>query len=190
MNRKMLDPRRGTPSSGNSPKSPRKFNLMWIYLIIGFFLLGLLFVKPQNAGQKEIKWSDFTEYAKEGVFSSITLDRSNFKAVAEKTPQKSTTVFSKRELKQLDNRNFSFINTKELKNYGVSTEVPSMDAFDTFIRDNAIQTPVEYKTKSRIWTSLLFNVVPFILIIFFWYYIMRGAMSRGGAGGGIFNVGL
>lgn len=189
MNRKMLDPRRGTPSSGNSPKSPRKFNLMWIYLIIGFFLLGLLFVKPQNAGQKEIKWSDFTEYAKEGVFSSITLDRSNFKAVAEITPQKATRVFSKRELKQLDNRNFSFINTKELKNYGVSTEVPSMDAFDTFIRDNAIQTPVEYKTKSRIWTSLLFNVVPFILIIFFWYYIMRGAMSRGGAGGGIFNVG-
>lgn len=185
----MLDPRRGTPSSGNSPKSPRKFNLMWIYLIIGFFLLGLLFVKPQNAGQKEIKWSDFTEYAKEGVFSSITLDRSNFKAVAEITPQKATRVFSKRELKQLDNRNFSFINTKELKNYGVSTEVPSMDAFDTFIRDNAIQTPVEYKTKSRIWTSLLFNVVPFILIIFFWYYIMRGAMSRGGAGGGIFNVG-
>lgn len=162
---------------------------MWIYLIIGFFLLGLLFVKPQNAGQKEIKWSDFTEYAKEGVFSSITLDRSNFKAVAEITPQKATRVFSKRELKQLDNRNFSFINTKELKNYGVSTEVPSMDAFDTFIRDNAIQTPVEYKTKSRIWTSLLFNVVPFILIIFFWYYIMRGAMSRGGAGGGIFNVG-
>ena len=189
MNRKTLDPRRGTPSSGNSPKSPRKFNLMWIYLIIGFFLLGLLFVKPQNAGQKEIKWSDFTEYAKEGVFSSITLDRSNFKAVAEITPQKATRVFSKRELKQLDNRNFSFINTKELKNYGVSTEVPSMDAFDTFIRDNAIQTPVEYKTKSRIWTSLLFNVVPFILIIFFWYYIMRGAMSRGGAGGGIFNVG-
>lgn len=162
---------------------------MWIYLIIGFFLLGLLFVKPQNAGQKEIKWSDFTEYAKEGVFSSITLDRSNFKAVAEITPQKATRVFSKRELKQLDSRNFSFINTKELKNYGVSTEVPSMDAFDTFIRDNAIQTPVEYKTKSRIWTSLLFNVVPFILIIFFWYYIMRGAMSRGGAGGGIFNVG-
>lgn len=162
---------------------------MWIYLIIGFFLLGLLFVKPQNAGQKEIKWSDFTEYAKEGVFSSITLDRSNFKAVAEITPQKATRVFSKRELKQLDNRNFSFISTKELKNYGVSTEVPSMDAFDTFIRDNAIQTPVEYKTKSRIWTSLLFNVVPFILIIFFWYYIMRGAMSRGGAGGGIFNVG-
>lgn len=162
---------------------------MWIYLIIGFFLLGLLFVKPQNVGQKEIKWSDFTEYAKEGVFSSITLDRSNFKAVAEITPQKATRVFSKRELKQLDNRNFSFINTKELKNYGVSTEVPSMDAFDTFIRDNAIQTPVEYKTKSRIWTSLLFNVVPFILIIFFWYYIMRGAMSRGGAGGGIFNVG-
>lgn len=188
MNRKSFDPRKITPPPSGKP---RKFNLMWIYLLVGFFLLGILFFKPANTGQKEIPWSDFIQYAKEDVFSAVTVDKSNGIALAEITPKKAGRVFTKSELKKLDNNNFSLLKSGELRKYTTSTKIPTVDAFDAFYNNNKLSFQVEYITKSNFWSSLIWNVLPFAFFIFFWFYIMRGMMSKGGGGGagGIFSVG-
>ena len=51
--------------------------------------------------------------------------------------------------------------------------------------------PVVYKNEKNNWTSLLINLLPWVVIIGAWFFIMR-SMSRGagaGGGGGIMNVG-
>ena len=51
--------------------------------------------------------------------------------------------------------------------------------------------PVVYKNEKNDWTSLLINLLPWVVIIGAWFFIMR-YMSRGagaGGGGGIMNVG-
>ena len=51
--------------------------------------------------------------------------------------------------------------------------------------------PVVYKNEKNDWTSLLINLLPWLVIIGAWFFIMR-SMSRGagaGGGGGIMNVG-
>ncbi len=51
--------------------------------------------------------------------------------------------------------------------------------------------PVVYKNEKNDWTSLLINLLPWVVIIGAWFFIMR-SMSRGadaGGGGGIMNVG-
>ena len=51
--------------------------------------------------------------------------------------------------------------------------------------------PVIYENKANDWTSLLINLLPWVVIIGAWFFVMR-SMSRGagaGGGGGIMNVG-
>lgn len=51
--------------------------------------------------------------------------------------------------------------------------------------------PVVYENKANDWTNVLINLLPWVLIIGVWIFVMR-SMSRGaggGAGGGIMNVG-
>lgn len=165
---------------------------MWIYLIIGFFLMGLLFVKPQSAKEKAINWTEFQEYAIEGVFTSVKINRSEHKAYAEINPKKLNRVFTKSELKQIDNRSFGIANRGDNKKYQAVTEIPTIDVFEAFIKDNGIEVQQDYETKNpNIWTTLLINTIPFILLILLWVFILRGSFSRSNAagGGGIFNVG-
>ena len=49
---------------------------------------------------------------------------------------------------------------------------------------------VNYVTKQNIWGDILISMLPFILIIAIWIFIMRRMSSgTGGAGGQIFNIG-
>ncbi|WP_431137040.1 ATP-dependent zinc metalloprotease FtsH [Psychroserpens mesophilus] len=61
------------------------------------------------------------------------------------------------------------------------------------IKDNNsdLNVPVSFKTEENHWGNFLFSLLPFILIIGVWIFIMRrmSGGSGGGAGGQIFNIG-
>src|SRR5690606_33795505 len=50
---------------------------------------------------------------------------------------------------------------------------------------------IEYKTEQNVWGDFLIGLLPFILLIGVWIFIMRrmSGGSGGGAGGQIFNIG-
>ncbi len=51
------------------------------------------------------------------------------------------------------------------------------------------KVPVRYENVDGGWRDILFSILPWVFILGFWFFIMRG-MSRGGGGaGGIMNVG-
>lgn len=184
----LINNRQNTPRPPQGKKSRKvPFNLFWIYILIGLMLLGFLFVKP-NSNIKEIKWNEFQTLALKEAFSTVSVNRSTFVATAEVNPSKVAEVYSKQELKKLEGVSFS----NAEKSYKITTQVPSVDKFDSFVEENNIPIQVEYATKSGFWGMLLLNVLPFILLIFLWIYLFRGSAMRGGGGGaagGIFNVG-
>ncbi|WP_460218298.1 ATP-dependent zinc metalloprotease FtsH [Psychroserpens sp. MEBiC05023] len=57
--------------------------------------------------------------------------------------------------------------------------------------DNGIFVPIEFKTEENHLGSLLISLLPFVLIIGVWIFIMRrmSGGGGGGAGGQIFNIG-
>ncbi|MCF6296229.1 MAG: ATP-dependent zinc metalloprotease FtsH [Flavobacteriaceae bacterium] len=58
------------------------------------------------------------------------------------------------------------------------------------VADNDLTTVVNYKTEQNVWGDFLLTLLPFVLIIGVWIFIMR--RMSGGAGGGagqIFNIG-
>jgi cell division protease FtsH len=59
------------------------------------------------------------------------------------------------------------------------------------IKENNLTTKVTYETEQNVWGDLLLTLLPFILIIGVWIFIMRRMSSGGGggAGGQIFNIG-
>lgn len=57
--------------------------------------------------------------------------------------------------------------------------------------ENNLTTEVKYETEQNLWGDFLLTLLPFILIIGVWIFIMRRMSSGGGggAGGQIFNIG-
>ncbi|RKE90917.1 ATP-dependent zinc metalloprotease FtsH [Ichthyenterobacterium magnum] len=57
--------------------------------------------------------------------------------------------------------------------------------------ENNLNVPVSFNTEENLWGNFIFSLLPFILIIGVWIFIMRrmSGGAGGGAGGQIFNIG-
>ena len=62
--------------------------------------------------------------------------------------------------------------------------------FDAALAASDRDVPLSYRNRKNVWGDLVGSLLPWLLLIGFWVFIIRG-MSRGGAGGGgnAFNVG-
>ena len=63
--------------------------------------------------------------------------------------------------------------------------------FKTIIKDNNLETGYDFDTESDVIGGLLISILPFVLIIGIWIYLMRRMSGGGGGGGGgqLFNIG-
>ena len=59
------------------------------------------------------------------------------------------------------------------------------------VSKNELSTTISYETEQNVWGDFLITLLPFVLIIGVWIFIMRRMSSGGGggAGGQIFNIG-
>lgn len=73
--------------------------------------------------------------------------------------------------------------------------IGSVDAFRSDLQEvesaSGQSVPVVYKNEKNDWSSMLISLLPWVLIIGVWFFIMRSMARGGGAGGGggIMNVG-
>lgn len=166
-----------------SPLRPFRFSEMWIYLII-LGVLGGLFLFDMDFGKSKNKsWDEFQQMARSGAFSQIIVDRGEKTAEGILTTQKADSVFGNVPslLGQRDNKKGE---------RSVVAEIPTVDRFAEFYDQSGIQAKVTYKESRSGLMSILLNLAPFILIIFFWSFILRrSGGGAGGMGGGVFNVG-
>ncbi|BCI63635.1 ATP-dependent zinc metalloprotease FtsH [Coprobacter secundus] len=167
------------PMQPQGPKKPKmmKFSLYWMYSLIAFLLIGLYYMNDGSTS-KEVSWTKFEEIAKGGGIKEMTVYTNKDYVEAFLTDSAAQKIFN------TSKENLS----KKAKVY---TNIASADAIskdiDKWKKENGFKASVDFK-KGSDFGDLLWSFGPILLLIVFWFIIMR-RMSNQGSSGGVFNVG-
>tara|TARA_R110002012_G_scaffold17930_5_gene66716 strand:- start:24553 stop:26502 length:1950 start_codon:yes stop_codon:yes gene_type:complete len=167
-----------------------KFNMYWVYggAIVLFIVMQIL----GGSGFDETNPttpSQFMTYLRDGDVDKVEIvNRREAKvyltaeAEAKETHKNSKPTSLLPTATKLPNYRFEF---GDLQNF-------EDDIAKVIQMENLNPKPkVEYKTEQNLWGDFLIGLLPFILLIGVWIFIMRrmSGGSGGGAGGQIFNIG-
>ena len=155
-----------------------RFNLSWIYIIAIGALCFMIFNGGDSTGgiDKEISYSEFKTYVKKGYTNDIVVNKSDGRV--------SLVVLGK-HIQEVFKQNVE----QTGKQPTLSARYPSPDKVDAFLDSVDYKGKVTFKEESGLLMSILGSVLPIILFIGLWYFIMKRMSGGAGGGGGIFNVG-
>ncbi len=168
-------------------KKPR-FSSYWVYAIILLLIIGMNFFtggvwqSPPSTTPSELQ-----EYLRNGDVEKVVIIKNASKA----------KVFLTKEA----------LTKEEHKNVGSNAIIPSAGApqyqvtygdlqnfendLNQIKKDNNLETDISYEIETNYLGDLLLSILPFVLLIGIWIYLMRrmSGGGGGGAGGQIFNIG-
>ncbi|MUP46796.1 ATP-dependent metallopeptidase FtsH/Yme1/Tma family protein [Gramella sp. BOM4] len=174
------------PKKKLDPKKP-KFSAYWIYAVIIIIFLGINFFGGGGFSEPaKTNPAEFKEFLETGDVKKVEIINRN-----------QARVYLTDEAKQKDihkkNIDPELFPTGESPAY--SFQFGDLQNFENDIneikKENNLDTVVTYDTSSDVLGELFWALLPFILIIGVWIFIMRKMSSGagGGAGGQIFNIG-
>lgn len=171
-------------SNQNNQKGPFKFSLVWMYVIVMLFLGGILYF-DNNSVTREVSYSAFERYVEQdhGVKKIVVL-----------TDKKMVEGYLTDSLASAIFKGTNF-NPGENIQAKVEANIPSADKLSEKIeywrQIGAFTGDVDFEQSSP-WSGMLWSLLPFVLLIGVWIFLMRRMSGGGGAGaggGGIFSVG-
>ena len=152
-----------------------RFNIFWMYAIVGLVLFGLFWMNNSST-EKPVNWQpDFKNYLANGEVTHIWVYAQDNEVQAELVQSRA---------KQL----FRDVPSANLKKARITVQVPHA-VFEEYIKSTNYSGKINYETSSSI-SGFLWSFGPVILLIVFWFILMR-RMSRGGGegSGGVFSIG-
>ena len=166
-----------------------KFNPYWIYgILIALFLGFQLFGGGGYGGSNTTTPAEFFKYLKDGDVKKVDIVKNTGVAnvyLTKDAEQKKEHKGSKPQsflpsATQAPNYTFEFGDLQNFENKLEST-----------VADLKSKPTVTYSKDTNEWGNLLMTILPFILLIGVWIFIMRrmSGGAGGGAGGQIFNIG-
>ena len=157
-----------------------RFNIYWIYALILLGIIGVSLFSNQDT-VKEVSMTDLEQYVKKGYVEKMVVQKGKDVVEAYIKDSSATSVFGN---KQANNKS------------KVIATIPSADKFSDFaeraVKEYGFTGDITYKENRGIMTSILINVLPFIVLIGLWVFFMRrmsGGAGGSGGGGGVFSVG-
>ncbi len=166
----------------NSSKKRRafKFSMYWMYAIILLFLAGIFYL-DDNSIVKDVNFTKFENIIEEGGASEIIVFTNKGVAEAVLTDSMASALFDPTQYKKGSNAGAR-----------IAAEIPSadklQDKIDRWQAEGVFTGEVKYE-KSSDFSSLLWTFGPVVLLIAFWFFIMKRMSGRDGGAGGVFNVG-
>lgn len=156
-----------------------KFSLYWMYAIVILFLFGA-YQLGENTVTKDVSYSDFEKYVTDGGVDKIIIYTNKDVAEAYLNDSVASAVFPDFQEKS---------GTDAI----VRSDIPSADKLqekiDQWKETGNFNGEVKYE-KTSDFMGLLWTFGPIVLLIAFWFFIMKRMSGRdGSAGGGVFNVG-
>lgn len=165
-----------------------KFNLYWVYLLVGLFLLGLMFVDDKQE-DTEFTYDQIEGFVKNDAIEKIVVSTSQNDAEIYIKPSKIELVYGAEK-------------AKNIKKPVLSIQLPSADRFaedlqtwqkekpKTVSKENKDnkeegQIKVKYERDSE-YFHLLSGLLPLVVLVLIWVFMFR---RMGGGGKGIFSVG-
>ena len=188
INNKNKQEKKKSNEDGNEPKKP-KFSSYWIYIGVVLLFLGIQFFGNSGFGNaKETTPSEFYSFLKNGDVDKVKV----FKG------ERVTEVFLSQSAKEKsvhkDSGSEQILPGASGPDY--TFEFGSMENFETktndIIKDYDLSTSVKYDTRQNFWGDIFLSLLPFLLIIGVWVFIMRkmsGGQGGNGPGGQLFNIG-
>ncbi len=172
-------------SEQKKEKKSFRFNEMWFYGLI-LVALAVLFLYDGNVSvNKDLSWNDFKRAATKQAFSEMTVDRGNNEVSAIIKRHMIDSVFSSADLKG--------VNGDKSKLVTVKSNIPSVDKFSDFYDQSGITAKLTYTQSQTGFWGYLLSFGPTLLLVGFWFWMMRRSMGGSGSGGlgggGIFSVG-
>lgn len=173
-----------TNNNKNSKKKKSGFNIYWIY---GIFILVILMIQLFGygmGGNQEIDYKKFISLAEQDVIEKlVVVNRSDARVYIKKSALKSD------EFKDISQDAFSMNEPYYTFNIGTVDALEGRLADINEDRDAEAKLYPTYRTEYS-WTSALTYIIPIVLIIAIWIFIMRRMSGgAGGAGAQIFNIG-
>jgi len=162
-----------------------KFNIYWIYVVIFLFFIGLQFLGNEVA--KPTNWQDFNK----NLLQSRKVDKIVI------VNKEKAFIYVKKEF--LSEEQFKNVNKKligESINYGPHYyfEIGSIETFNDNLKEAQNEFDEDekisplYETRKNVFGDILSWILPLVLFIGVWIFIMR-RMSGGGGGSQIFSIG-
>ncbi|MBD5307993.1 MAG: ATP-dependent zinc metalloprotease FtsH [Bacteroides sp.] len=162
-------------------KSGFKLNMYWMYAIVVVFLIGILYL-DDDLLSREVSYSKFENYVATGGVNKIIVLTNKNRAEGFLTDSLAQKVFPEGSYKA----------GSGVKAY-IVTDIPSadklQDKIDQWQADGVFKGEVKFE-KSSDYSAMLWTFGPVVLLIGFWFVMMRRMSGKdGGAGGGVFSVG-
>ena len=162
-----------------------KFNMNWIYIIAGIVLLGIYFTQggTENSSIKtETSYQQFQTMVNKGYASKIVVNKEQNTLQMYVKPEHIREVF-KKGVEQTG------------KEPSVSVQIGSVDKVEQFVNNARQQKKFtgdysyDNKKENNFINMMIYNLLPLVIIIAVWIFIMRRMGGGAGGGGGVFNVG-
>ena len=170
-------------NNSNKKKNPVRrfgFNIFWMYAIIMLVLIGLYQLNNGPSLEQDVNWTEFEKYVESKGVNKIIVYSDNT-AEAFMTDSLAKAVFKGQG-----------VEGKTLKNAKLLVKVSSADKMSTKIEQweaqGVFNGEVEFKEASN-YSGLLWSFGPIVLLILFWFLIMKRMGRSDGGNGGVFNVG-
>ena len=171
-------------TSGPKKRKQINFSFYWIYAFLMLSIFGLWLIDNPTV-TKDVSYSDFENYITDSVnarahgITKIVVDKRKGVAEAQLSDSLAKTVLGKEQF------------NPDAKS-SVSATLPSTDEFarkiDQWKQQGVYNGPVDY-VEGTDFSYFLWTFGPILLLIGFWFFIMRRMTSRDGGPGGVFNVG-
>ncbi len=178
----MTDNKSTKPNNNKTqPKKP-KFNFYWIYGILAVIFIAIQFINI-GGSTKETNWGEVKTMLEDGDISKIVLVNKEFAEIFIKEDR-----LTKPKYEKVKGGNFSSKSPNYIYYIG------SIEKFEEKVeqaqKNNSEKVYITNDTRKNWGADLLGWMLPILIIIAAWFFIMR-MMSRnsGGAGGQIFNIG-
>lgn len=172
------------PGNGeNKPKTPKpKFNYYWIYGILAVLIIGMQMMS-WNTTTKEVGWGEVKRMIQSHHVSKVVLVNKEFAEIYIKSDSLKLSAYK---------------DVQPSETFGTSAGpqyIYKIGSVENFERDfaaiqegSAEQIYLDNETR-RNWTDAFSWLLPIIILVAVWFFLMR-MMSRGSGGGGqIFNIG-
>lgn len=170
----------------NNPKmNMPRFNMNWIYGIVIVTLIALYMTGGGAANSSvttETSYDQFKTMVMKGYASKIVVNKEQNKLRMYVKPEHIRDVFKQGS-------------DKTGKDLAVNVEFGSVDKVEQFVDEARAQKKFtgEYQydnqKENNMINMIIYNLLPIVLIIGIWIFIMRRMSGGSGGAGGVFNVG-
>jgi cell division protease FtsH len=173
-------------NDNEKPQQPKKkFNFYWLYGLAAILVLGLQFNTFMPKTNQPINPTKFNELVEKGYVKEVTLVKTTSRNFVEVTL--TDAALKDAEFKDQNLRRPPHFQFEPISVEGFETAINAYNA------DKAAENRIAMDSRTQVeWMkTLLAWVLPIVVIVVIWLFIMRRVTGSGGMGGSgqIFNIG-